>query len=439
MSEKAISETKREVLDSSEENNSSKHTEHTRMIESAIRKYGEEVLVEDKTLDLIASIIRKKLDFLPMGQSRSFPTDQIKRKGGFGDFFGFIVTAISLVAGILFIYSYLPKKGGDGKQPIKLADFKFNSNGSGFVGPFEFKSGKEINFELYCGRKEEFDRFSTTIKNYLDDINTYSKKELDEDNVAVKQNFLLEGPPGTGKTIFVRYMATQIDKYLKLCYLKKNNLSEYNKVISNDKKLEEYLANAKSRVYMCEVAPGVINSKWHGESEKNINLLFKSAKVLADREFSAVFIFFDEGDTFFSTRDQNDGASEAKSSIKSELLQRIGGSAPIDKYRPIFVFCATNRIDVFDSAFKRRFGNQANFGILNSEERKEFIKFSFRNYELNEEEINTINTLAKGRPQSFISKHMSDYVVGRRGEVPGFQLRKFVLFLYNNRNNMNMA
>lgn len=434
-----------ESNDSIETTKKSTHRTHSLMIESAIKKYGSEELIEDKTLDIIASIIRKKLDFLPTVNRKESPmiVESVSQSGGFGGFFGFLVTAVSLIAGLLFIYSHLPGKNKENSQSEKmeLSGFKFNANGSAFAGPFEFKSAKEIIFESHCGRKEEFAKFSEFIKNFIRDITTRPKKELDEENVAVKQNFLLEGPPGTGKTIFVRHMAIQIDNHLKLCYLRKKDPAKYLEVINDDEKFQKYMKEAESRVYMCEVAPGIINSKWHGESERNVHLLFESAKVLSEKELSAVFLFFDEGDTFFSTRESlsGSGADETKSSIKSELLQRVGGSPPVDRYRPVFVFCATNRLDVFDSAFKRRFGNQANFGILSSEDREEYIKFLFRNYDLTEDEIKTICQLTQGRAQSFISKHMSDYI--RRDLNDGtykFELRDFLIFLNNNLHNMDL-
>ncbi len=117
---------------------------------------------------------------------------------------------------------------------------------------------------------------------------------------------LLYGPPGTGKTMAAR-------------------------VISNELSLPLYRVDV-SRIF----------SKYIGETEKNLSVIF------AEAEKSNVILFFDEADALFSKRtDISDSHDKHANAQTAFLLQKI------EEYSGITLL-ATNLYHNFDSAFIRR-------------------------------------------------------------------------------------
>ena len=114
------------------------------------------------------------------------------------------------------------------------------------------------------------------------------------------------GPPGTGKT-----MAAQ--------------------VLANDLGLDIY------RIDLSQVS-----SKYIGETEKNLGVVFDAAKN------SNAILFFDEADSLFSKRTEVSSSNDKYANAEtSYLLQKI------EEYSGVSVL-ATNNMQNFDAAFKRR-------------------------------------------------------------------------------------
>ena len=119
-------------------------------------------------------------------------------------------------------------------------------------------------------------------------------------------SILLYGPPGTGKT-----MAAQ--------------------VVANEVGLPLYRVDL-SRVY----------SKYIGETEKNLSVIFDRAKD------ANVILFFDEADALFSKRTEVGSSNDRSSNSEtSYLLQKM------EEYSGISIL-ATNLYNNFDNAFLRR-------------------------------------------------------------------------------------
>lgn len=129
-------------------------------------------------------------------------------------------------------------------------------------------------------------------------------------------SLLLYGLPGTGKTEFVLYLGHSLNK-------------------------DVILMRASD-----------IQSKWVGETEKNIADAFRKTKEKGG------ILFFDEADTFLFPRKDADHSWEK--SATNEML------AQMDAYSGIAVF-ATNEIDGLDHAALRRFKFKIEFKPLSPE------------------------------------------------------------------------
>uniref|UniRef100_A0A1B0DKL1 AAA+ ATPase domain-containing protein n=2 Tax=Phlebotomus papatasi TaxID=29031 RepID=A0A1B0DKL1_PHLPP len=110
---------------------------------------------------------------------------------------------------------------------------------------------------------------------------------------------LLHGPPGTGKTLLAR----------ALC------------------------AETRGKVSFFNISSSTIISKWRGESEKYLKVLFDVARF-----YSPSVIFFDEIEGLTSRRDSAT-EHEASRRMKSEFLGLLDGFTPSNG---IFVLCNTN-------------------------------------------------------------------------------------------------
>ena len=266
-----------------------------------------------------------------------------------------------------------------------------------------------------------------------------TKEELDEDSVYTKLNYVLFGPPGTGKTFFVQLLAKKLDLELRKKYLEETEDPEYKKLLTEENKIE-YIKKQPSRVWFCEVQPGDINGKHVGESESNIKTLFEDAKGLINgQRWMICILFFYEGDVFFNKRTGggDDGAVSA-SNVKSELLTRIG-VIRTERYIPLFVFTATNRMEDFDNAFKRRFNHHCKFGNLSFNERKEFAKFLLREFKMENDELSLVAHYTANKSQAFNAEKMKTFIeVDDNARRKKFFYKRYIDFLRENEDNANM-
>jgi hypothetical protein len=119
----------------------------------------------------------------------------------------------------------------------------------------------------------------------------------------------------------------------------------------------------KRDVYKIDLS--MVVSKYIGETEKNLELLFARAE---DKDW---ILFFDEADAIFGKRTNvRDAHDKYANQEVSYLLQRI------EDYNGL-VILATNMKSNIDDAFIRRFNDIGKFTIPKEEERKEIWEKSF--------------------------------------------------------------
>lgn len=119
----------------------------------------------------------------------------------------------------------------------------------------------------------------------------------------------------------------------------------------------------KKDVYKIDLS--MVVSKYIGETEKNLELLFARAE---DKDW---ILFFDEADAIFGKRTSvRDAHDKYANQEVSYLLQRI------EDYNGL-VILATNMKNNIDDAFIRRFNDIVKFTIPNEEERNEIWEKSF--------------------------------------------------------------
>ncbi|GLD59639.1 ATPase family AAA domain-containing protein 2-like protein, partial [Lates japonicus] len=152
---------------------------------------------------------------------------------------------------------------------------------------------------------------------------------------------LFYGPPGTGKTLVARALANECSQ--------------------GDKKVSFFMRKGADCL-----------SKWVGESERQLRLLFDQAYLMRPS-----IIFFDEIDGLAPVRSSRQ--DQIHSSIVSTLLALMDG---LDSRGEIVVIGATNRLDSIDPALRRpgRFDREFLFNLPDKKARKHILEIHTRDW-----------------------------------------------------------
>ncbi|EGC36672.1 hypothetical protein DICPUDRAFT_97505 [Dictyostelium purpureum] len=152
---------------------------------------------------------------------------------------------------------------------------------------------------------------------------------------------LFYGPPGTGKTLLARALVNECN-----------------------------VGGQKVSFFMRKGADCL--SKWVGEAERQLRLLFEQAKAMQPS-----IIFFDEIDGLTPVRSSRQ--DQIHNSIVSTLLALMDG---LDNRGQVIVIGATNRIDTIDPALRRpgRFDRELMFSLPSREARLKILSIHTDNW-----------------------------------------------------------
>ena len=150
-------------------------------------------------------------------------------------------------------------------------------------------------------------------------------KEYQEFNLSPPKGVLLYGPPGCGKTLIARAVASSIAERVRRQ--------------TGREEVRGYFINIKG--------PELLN-KYVGETERKIREIFQKARDKS-REGFPVIIFFDEMDSLFRSRGMGI-SSDMESTLVPQFLAEIDG---VENLRDVIVIGASNRQDLLDPAVLR--------------------------------------------------------------------------------------
>jgi AAA+ superfamily predicted ATPase len=252
---------------------------------------------------------------------------------------------------------------------LALGKFQFGLLGDGQKGEYQFQDGSSFVNEKYYGKKSYLKKIICEITKVVELIDTLSPEELAEKFECTQKNYIFHGDPGTGKTLFMKRLAFKLDRNLKIGELIRQ-VGENNYIEMSLTERKKRLDAMDSMVRIVFITPSSLNSKWVGETEKNIRNLFNEANT--NKKYKASIIFIDEIDAFFSDR-KSERTTEHAQKSKTEFLNLIGGACDAAGKR-VFLFGATNLFSEIDPAFLRRFPNRYHFLPPDPIERREIFQ-----------------------------------------------------------------
>ncbi|KAL6417583.1 hypothetical protein ACFW04_013570 [Cataglyphis niger] len=199
------------------------------------------------------------------------------------------------------------------------------------------------------------------------------------------RGLLLFGPPGNGKTLLARAVATQ--------------------------------CNAT----FFSISAASLMSKYVGEGEKLVRALFAIA-----RELQPSVIFIDEVDSLLSERKDNE--HEASRRLKTEFLVEFDG-LPCNPEERVLVMAATNRPQELDEAALRRFTKRVYVTLPDLQTRIILLQrlLAKHNDPLTPEELNEMAILTEGYSGSDLTGLAKDAALGPIRELNPDQVKELDL------------
>lgn len=183
----------------------------------------------------------------------------------------------------------------------------------------------EMSFEDIGGREEIIERLEELV---IDPVE--QKESHREYEVPVPNGILFEGPPGTGKSVLAKALASELDRRI------------------------------------LDISLGDIRDKFAGESEQNLQRLFTQA-----REHQPVVIIIDEVDSMVYSRTGDDPGAGMR-----ELISQFLKEMPSLQWEDVLIIGTTNLSGDLDDAAMRpgRFGHRFTVGMPDKRCRQEVLR-----------------------------------------------------------------
>ncbi|KAK9886248.1 hypothetical protein WA026_015761 [Henosepilachna vigintioctopunctata] len=197
------------------------------------------------------------------------------------------------------------------------------------------------------------------------------------------RGLLLFGPPGNGKTLLARAVATEC------------------------------------QATFFSISAASLTSKYVGDGEKMVRALFAIA-----RELQPSIIFIDEVDSLLSERTNNE--HEASRRLKTEFLVEFDGLPSNPESERVLVMAATNRPQELDEAALRRFPKRVYVTLPNLETRIELLKklLAKQGCIFTQQELKRLATLTEGYSGSDLTALAKDAALGPIRELQPEQVRQ---------------
>ncbi|XP_043922112.1 ATPase family AAA domain-containing protein 2 [Protopterus annectens] len=211
-----------------------------------------------------------------------------------------------------------PRFYSDSPSPVSRR-YRFGS-----AGPRSPFRKRRVNRCRHAIHSSDSTSSSSSSSSSSDDEDHFEKRRARGRSRTVLRGCLFYGPPGTGKTLVARALANE-------CSI-------------GDRRVSFFMRKGADCL-----------SKWVGESERQLRLLFDQAYSLRPS-----IIFFDEIDGLAPVRSSRQ--DQIHSSIVSTLLALMDG---LDSRGEVVVIGATNRLDSIDPALRRpgRFDREFLFNL----------------------------------------------------------------------------
>ncbi|XP_023018142.1 spastin isoform X2 [Leptinotarsa decemlineata] len=197
------------------------------------------------------------------------------------------------------------------------------------------------------------------------------------------RGLLLFGPPGNGKTLLARAVATEC------------------------------------RATFFSISAASLTSKYVGDGEKMVRALFAIA-----RELQPSIIFIDEVDSLLSERSNNE--HEASRRLKTEFLVEFDGLPSNPENEKVLVMAATNRPQELDEAALRRFPKRVYVTLPDLDTRAKLLKklLSKQGCKLTSQELIRLATLTDGYSGSDLTALAKDAALGPIRELQPEQVKQ---------------